>query len=62
MIEIKNPKEKTYFICRSNDLIIKSYGIVAINQTMKTSHPIIDKYTIKSDWVLELEKNNIIVL
>lgn len=62
MEEIKKPSRTTYFICKSENLKVMSYGKVDKNQTMSTSHPIIDKYTIKSKWISELKKNNIIIL
>lgn len=62
MKDINKPTKTTYFICKSEDLKVMSYGKVGTNQTMTTSHPVIDKYTVKSKWVAELKKNNITIL
>lgn len=51
-LEIKNPEQTTYFICREDDTFtITAYGSVEPNQVMKTGQPIMDEYLDESEWL-----------
>ena len=50
-LEIRYPKEITYFICYNADRSqITAYGIVEPTQVMKTGQPILDEYLDESEW------------
>ena len=51
-LEIKNPEQKTYFICREDDTFtITAYGSVEPTQVMKTGQPIMDEYLDEAEWL-----------
>ena len=50
-LEIRYPKQTTYFICYNADRSqITAYGIVEPTQVMKTGQPILDEYLDESEW------------
>ena len=51
-LEIKNPEQTTYYICREDDTFtITAYGSVEPNQVMKTGQPIMDEYLDEAEWL-----------
>jgi len=51
-LEIKNPEQTTYFICREDDTFtITAYGSVKTTQTMNTGQPIMDEYLDEAEWL-----------
>ena len=52
-LEIKNPEQTTYFICRERmiHLQITAYGSVEPTQVMKTGQPIMDEYLDEAEWL-----------
>ena len=51
-LEIRYPKETTYFICYNTDRSqITAYGIVEPTQVMKTGQPILEEYLDKYEWL-----------
>ena len=51
-LEIKNPEQTTYFICREDDTFtITAYGSVEPTQVMKTGQPIMDEYLDEAEWL-----------
>ena len=51
-LEINYPEQKTYFICREDDMYtVTAYGIVETNQCMVTGQPIMDQYLDEAEWI-----------
>tara|TARA_R110002126_G_scaffold200240_1_gene347841 strand:+ start:424 stop:669 length:246 start_codon:yes stop_codon:yes gene_type:complete len=50
-LEIKYPRQSTYFICREDDMYtITAHGVVEPNQCMLTGQPIMDQYLDRAEW------------
>lgn len=59
-LEIRNPEQTTYYICREDEtFIITSYGSVEPTQVMETGQPIMDTYLVKSEWEAKLLEGGI---
>ena len=54
-LEIRNPEQTTYYICREDDTFkVTAYGSVEPNQVMETGQPILDEYLDESEWLAKL--------
>ena len=61
-LEIKNPEQTTYFICREDDTFtITAYGSVETTQTMNTGQPIMDEYLDEAEWEAKLVEGGITI-